>query len=195
MKILRLNSGALLSLLLFTGTANAEMPAHQPQTLAEQVAKSLNLSGHLEGGYYRRTYESTHLDQLDTEGGQRFAMTSIFYMLTKESPIGHWHLNKSSIMHYYHLGDPMRYYLIYPDGRSETVVMGSDVANGQLLQLHVPGNVWKGTELLPGEKGFGLISEAVVPGFDYADMTLGRLDDLVKKYPQHKAWFTGRTKE
>lgn len=195
MNFLRLNSGALLSLLLFTGSANAEMPAHQPQTLAEQVAKSLNLSGHLEGGYYRRTYESTHLDQLDTEGGQRFAMTSIFYMLTKESPIGHWHLNKSSIMHYYHLGDPMRYYLIYPDGRSETVVMGSDVANGQLLQLHVPGNVWKGTELLPGEKGFGLISEAVVPGFDYADMTLGRLDDLVKKYPQHKAWFTGRTKE
>lgn len=186
---------ALFGLLLFAGISNAETHAADTTSLAEQVAESLQLSGHLEGGYYRRTYESTHLDKLETDGGQRFAMTSIFYMLTKESPIGHWHLNKSSIMHYYHLGDPMRYYLIYPDGRSETVVMGSDVANGQLLQLHVPGNVWKGTELLTGEKGFGLISEAVVPGFDYADMTLGKFDELVKKYPQHKAWFEGKTKE
>jgi predicted cupin superfamily sugar epimerase len=152
---------------------------------AEQVAKALNLSGHLEGGFFRRTYQADDYAKLTTAKGERFILTSIFYMLTSQSPIGHFHLNKSDIVHYYHLGDPIRYTLIYPDGKVEQVIMGSDVTNGELLQLTVKGDIWKASELLTGEHGYGLISEAVSPGFDYADMTLGTNELLQAKFPQH----------
>ncbi len=159
-------------------------------TEAEAVAKALNLSGHLEGGYFRRTYQSDDRPRVTlpgTEGteGERYMLTSIFYMLTSQSPIGHMHLNKSDIVHYYHLGDPLLYTMIYPDGRLEQVVMGSDPTKGQLLQLTVKGDVWKTSQLLPGTHGYGLISEAVAPGFDYADMTLGTEDMMRSQFPQH----------
>lgn len=152
---------------------------------AEDVAKALNLSGHLEGGFFRRTYQADDYAKLSTDKGERFILTSIFYMLTSQSPIGHFHLNKSDIVHYYHMGDPIRYTLIYPDGKLEQVIMGSDVTKGELLQLTVKGGIWKSSELLAGEHGYGLISEAVSPGFDYADMTLGTKELLQEKFPQH----------
>lgn len=152
---------------------------------AMAVAKALNLSGHLEGGYFRRTYQSDDRPWVQIPEGERYMLTSIFYMLTSQSPTGHMHLNKSDIVHYYHLGDPLLYTMIHPDGRLEQVVMGSDPTKGQLLQLTVKGGVWKTSQLLPGNHGYGLISEAVAPGFDYADMTLGTEENMRSQFPQH----------
>ena len=66
--------------------------------------------------------------------------------------------------------------------------MGPDVAAGQVLQLTVPGGVWKASEIPNnGVHGFGLISEAVSPGFEYADMTLGYYEQMRALFPQHDA--------
>jgi predicted cupin superfamily sugar epimerase len=62
-------------------------------------------------------------------------------LLTKDSPIGHFHLNQSDIVHYYHFGDAIQYSLIFPDCTLQTVVMGSDIFAGQCVQLQVPGGV------------------------------------------------------
>ena len=110
-------------------------------------------------------------------------MTSIFYLLTADSPVGQWHLNRSDIVHYFHLGSPLHYYLIHPDGRLETAVLGPDLAAGQRLQLTVPGGVWKASHLPAGD--YGLISEAVSPGFEYEDMQLGERSTLLQAFPQH----------
>lgn len=161
----------------------------------EEVIKALNLSAHIEGGYYRRTYQADQRNLIDTTGGERFLLTSIYYLLTQKSPVGHFHLNTSDIIHYYHLGDPIRYTLIYPDGSLASVDMGSAICTGQQLQLVVPGGVWKASELLPGPCGFGLISEAVTPGFDFADMSLGKRDELVDMFPQHTKLIARLTRE
>ena len=105
-------------------------------------------------------------------------------MLTRESPTGHWHLNQSDILHFFHLGDPVTYYLIHPDGSLETVVMGPDPARGHLLQLPVKGGTWKASHLPNGD--YGLISEAVAPGFEYEDMALGDRTELIRRYPRHR---------
>ena len=65
----------------------------------------------------------------------------------------------------------------------ETAVLGPDLAAGQQLQLTVPGGVWKASHLPSGD--YGLISEAVSPGFEYEDMTLGKRDALLADFPQH----------
>ncbi|MVV48026.1 cupin domain-containing protein [Pseudomonas sp. PB120] len=156
---------------------------------AQNLITALNLEPHVEGGYYRRTFQTDHQVTAQTPGGPRYLMSSIYYLLTCDSPIGHFHLNRSDIMHYYHLGDAIQYSLIFPDGRLETVMMGSDVAAGQCLQLHVPGGVWKASRLMDGTTGFGLISEAVSPGFDFADMEMGSRRKLSEQFAEHSALF------
>lgn len=159
------------------------MPARS--LTAAELVEHLGLDGHIEGGFFRRTYASDYT-LLTADDRERLSLSSIFYLLAAESPIGHFHLNQSDIVHYFHLGDPITYYLLHPTGKLETTVMGSDVRNGQVLQLTVPGGVWKASEIpANGSHGFGLISEAVTPGFEYDDMTLGYRDVLVAQFPQH----------
>ena len=68
----------------------------------------------------------------------------------------------------------------------QTVVMGDDLLAGEKLQLTVPGGVWKASRMGGGRHGYTLISEAVSPGFDYADMTLGNRSALQAQFPAHR---------
>lgn len=110
---------------------------------ASNLILTLDLEPHGEGGFFRRTYQAGHRDMLETTGGPRYLMTSIYYLLTEESPVGQFHFNQSDILHYFHLGDPIEYSLIHADGSLQTLVMGSNVLAGQQPQLHVPGGIWK----------------------------------------------------
>lgn len=150
---------------------------------ADELVKALGLEPHVEGGYFRRTFQADHRDKIEVAPGERFTMTSIYYLLTADSRVGHWHLNRSDILHFFHLGAPVTYYLIHPDGRLETVVLGPDPSQGHQLQLAVKGGTWKASHLAEGD--YGLISEAVSPGFEYEDMTLGKAELLLQRFPAH----------
>lgn len=138
------------------------------------VIERLGLCKHpKEGGYFRRTYESP----LYVEGGSRHMLTSIYYMLTDDSPFGLMHRNASDIIHYHHQGGAIKYWLVSPEGQVSEVVLGRDIARGQAPQLLVQAGFWKAAMLVDGN--YGLISEAVSPGFDYADNELAT-SELVK---------------
>ena len=49
-------------------------------------------------------------------GDNRAILSSIYYMLTDDSPIGYFHRNQSDIVHYWHSGSALTYYLIDSDG-------------------------------------------------------------------------------
>lgn len=158
-------------------------------TSAAQLIKKLKLEPHQEGGYFRRIFQADHRPLVDTNDGERFSMTSIHYMLTAGQPIGNFHKNKSDIMHVFSGGEPLTYYLIHPDGKLETKTLGSDLFNNQEIQFVCKGGVWKATELRLQENAkhdYGLLTEVVVPGFDYADAELGSALELEKLFPQHK---------
>lgn len=150
---------------------------------AEDLVQQLGLEPHVEGGYFRRTFQADHRDRIPTAHGERYTLTSIFYLLTAEAPVGHWHLNRSDILHFFHLGAPITYYLIHPDGRLDRVILGPDPSKGHRLQLAVKGGTWKASHLEEGD--YGLISEAVSPGFEYEDMTLGKPEQLLQSFPEH----------
>ena len=150
---------------------------------AAELIKQLQLQQHVEGGYFRRTYESSSGAVFQTEHGARHSMTSIYYLLSDESPLGHWHLNQSEIVHYYQLGNPLLYSMIDGDGNLQQVVLGPDLGAGQRLQLTVGGGVWKTSKLLPGETDFGLISEAVSPGWHPDDMRMIGKQELIDLFP------------
>ncbi|TVZ40437.1 hypothetical protein P886_4868 [Alteromonadaceae bacterium 2753L.S.0a.02] len=154
---------------------------------ATQIISLLALEPHVEGGFYKRTYEASHQPRVTTPHGDRLSMTSIYYLLTSESPTGYFHKNKADIVHYFHSGAALEYFLISPQGELFTTILGDDLSQRQQFQLTVPGGWWKASQLKTSEKyDYGLISEAVSPGFDYADMSLGKPIELVALFPQHK---------
>jgi predicted cupin superfamily sugar epimerase len=109
-------------------------------------------------------------------------VTSIYYLLTKEHPIDYLHVNKSPIIHYFHGGSTVTYYLINPDGQLETHYLGLNVRAGEKPQLIVPGGYWKTAVLLQGD--YGLIGEAVAPGFEYEDMAIATTTEIKSNFPE-----------
>ena len=155
----------------------------------EKLMKELKMEPLLEGGYFSLTYRSSnntiiHPESSNSHPLERPTMTSIYCMLTKDAPIHYFHKNCSDIMHYFHMGLPIKYSIITPEGRASNVILGPDILAGQKLQMLVPGGCWKAAELLYEESdscpGYGLFSEAVTPGFDQSDMSIATRKDFEK---------------
>lgn len=75
----------------------------------------------------------------------------------------------------------MKYTLISPAGELSAFTMGSNVDEGEQLQYTVPAGYWKASVLEKGD--YGLISEVVVPGFDWRDMTIASMVDIENAFP------------
>jgi predicted cupin superfamily sugar epimerase len=140
---------------------------------APDWAARLGLEPHPEGGWFRRIY--TDPRQVATPRGERAAASSIHYLLTQEQPVGHFHRVRSTILHYLQDGGPVEYRLLEEGAAPRRVTLGR--APGQELFLAVPGGIWKASSLI-GEAEFALVSEVVVPGFDYADHEFMRPEQL-----------------
>ncbi len=165
-------------------TAESKVIYEAPKLTKEQVIKNLSLKHHFEGGYFRQTFKANHRDKVNTARGDRTTMTTIFYMLTDDNNIDHFHTKYSDGIEFYHMGAPITYHMIYPDGHYKKVVVGPDILKGQQLQLAVPGGTYKAAELTSGS--YGLVSEAVAPGWEKEDMIDISRDELLSKFPQHK---------
>jgi predicted cupin superfamily sugar epimerase len=151
----------------------------------DDIIKLLGLEPHpTEGGYFRRTYESDL--RCNTENGSRMLLTSIYFLLTKDSPVGCLCRNKSDIIHFHQLGASIKYTIVSPDGVLSKKILGPDIAHGQTLQLLVPGGWWKASRIYAGVCDYGLISEAVSPGFEYIDNEIATEELAQQLFPDIK---------
>ena len=116
------------------------------------------------------------------DDGKRNQMTSIYYMLTRDSDHQWWALNASDHVHYHHAGGAVTYHLVSADGTYERRTLGSDVENGETPQLVVAGGTYKAAVLEPGAE-FALIGEGVSPGFDFRDFEFVAASALMTRNP------------
>jgi len=179
---------------------------------AEQMAASLGLEPHPEGGYYLETYRAGR--KLRTPRGERPASTAIVYLVTEES-VSRLHRLASDELWVYQGGLPLELVTIAPDGELRRRVLGGleeivhsrapgqeesegipaglpEGSLGRLTQALVPAGNWQGARLaggphLPAARAWALVSCIVTPGFDVADFEMGDRDALVARYPQHTA--------
>lgn len=150
---------------------------------AEEIKALLKLQPlPIEGGSFLQTYAAAETVKLPR--GVRMLNTAIYYLL-EAGTFSEMHMLPSDEIFHFYLGDPVEMLQLYPDGRSATFTLGTDLAAGQHVQLLVPAGVWQGTRLL-GDGKMALLGCTVTPGFDYADYHNAGAEELIGKWP-HEA--------
>lgn len=152
---------------------------------AEELIALLQLRPHpKEGGYFRETYRADEGVTVPPARyvGPRCFGTAIFYLLTPNTFSAMHRLGSDEIFHFY-LGDPVCMLQLDADGTGRTVTLGSDIVQGQEIQVVVPRGVWQGSFLAAGG-AFALLGCTVAPGFEYADYETGDRLALVEQYPK-----------
>jgi len=174
-------------------------------SLKEKYVKLLNmqyLEG--EGGYFVEIYrandqrievhdestmvlkQQTASDDTKQDGRvkQRDLYTTIYYLIEK---IGPPHSNLSDHIHFFHDGAPVKYYWLDTKNKKlESATLGRDIEKGHQFQLLVPGGTVKWAVALDDgvNDGCALISECVMPGFEYEDRTMHSKEELQSLYPE-----------
>lgn len=125
-------------------------------TPADIVAR-LGLRPHPEGGHYVETYRH------GPEDGGRGACTAIYYLLARGER-SHWHRVDAVEVWNFHAGDPLRL-TIHENGATRRIVLGADLAAGQVPQAVVPAHAWQAAE---PTGAWSLVGCIVAPAFEFA---------------------------
>lgn len=160
------------------------------RALIQQIIQRLHLQPLLgEGGWFRRTGAGA----LDDAG--RPAWTRIMYLLTADATgFSELHRLDAPETYFLYFGDPVEILLLHPDGETERILLGPDVAAGHRLQVHVPANCWQGSRLVPGGD-HALLGTTMRPGYWQGGYVRGRRADLLRQYPGQADMISSLTRQ
>jgi predicted cupin superfamily sugar epimerase len=157
-------------------------------TKAEFYINKLQLIPHPEGGFYKEIYRST--EEIPEKylparyKGERSYSSSIYFLLEGNSFSSFHRLKSDEIWHFYD-GSSVKIYVINQRGKISENILGKDIEQGEEIQFIINKDCWFAAEVL-FKSSFSLFGCTVSPGFDFNDFELGRKENLIKIYPQHK---------
>jgi len=165
---------------------------------AAELAVTLGLEPHPEGGFFRETYRAA--ETVLTPRGERAVSTAILFLVTAAA-ISHLHRLSSDELWVFQGGLPLELVVLAEGGELETLVLGDGAAaapDAPAPQALVPAGSWQGARLaggphLPASRAWALVSCIVSPGFEYEDFELGERDALLAAYPEHAEIVTAFT--
>ncbi len=146
-----------------------------------QIIKRLRLKRHPEGGYFKQTYTADTRVSIEGYDKPRYISTAIYYMLVGDQ-FSAFHRIKSDELWHHYTGGSLILYAI-DNGKITKIKMGK--SRGEAPQVAIKANTWFAASLTD-KKSYCLLGCTVSPGFDYSDWELGKRDELIKMYPQHK---------
>ena len=147
---------------------------------AQDVLRLLQLEPlSMEGGYFRRNYCSSQL----TPDGKPIG-TAIYYLLTPDS-FSRLHKLPSDEVYHFYMGDPVELTVLSPDGKGQTVTLGTDLEKGMIPQFCVSADCWQGSCLAPNG-AWALVGTTMAPGFADSDFIAAERDPLIAQYPDFK---------
>jgi len=148
---------------------------------AIQLIKRLKLKKHPEGGYFKQTYTANTIVNIVGYDKPRCISTAIYYMLVGDQ-FSAFHRIKSDELWHHYMGSSLTLYAI-DNGKLSKIKMGN--GTGEVPQVAIKANTWFAASL-NDKKSYCLLGCTVSPGFDYSDWELGKRNELIKMYPQHK---------
>jgi predicted cupin superfamily sugar epimerase len=180
----------IIAILLLTA-AVAPMPAQAPvgsEARAHELIESLHLEVlPKESGYLGIIGVSSQ--HVSVDGRQLAVQSQNYYMLTEDRPVNYLHRLVPDDTHILIEGGPVDYYIFHPDGRTEMVTLGMDVAHGERPVVAVPGGCWKALRLHKGAK-YALMANALSPEFTPDRVRIGEGAEWVKRFAGSSIWAT-----
>jgi predicted cupin superfamily sugar epimerase len=149
---------------------------------AIQLIKKLRLKKHPEGGYFKETYTADTKVKISGYDKPRYISTAIYYMLV-DNQFSAFHRVKSDELWHHYTGGSLTLYAIVKE-KLLKIKMGKN--EGETPQVVIKANTWFAASL-KHKNSYCLLGCTVSPGFDYKDWELGKRNELIKMYPQHKA--------
>ncbi len=150
--------------------------------------KHLDMKPHPEGGFYKENYRSVieiGANDLPKRFSKRRRLSTSIYYLLRNNEKSILHRLKSDELWYYHFGGSVEIVMITSDGEYKSCILGTDIKNGELLQVIIPAGTLFGAQSI-GEANFSLMGCMVSPGFEFDDYETFQLDDLLQAYPRHE---------
>ncbi len=147
---------------------------------AKKIIDLLGLLPHPEGGFYRETYRSKAIFNLE-DGRVRHASTAIYYLLSDREK-SHFHRIRSDEAWLFHKGAPLDIWIITAAGTLELITLGNRLDLQEVPQTIIPAGTWFAAQV-KNEEGFALVTCTVSPGFDFEDFEMGTPKDLLTTYP------------
>ncbi len=130
---------------------------------AETLIRQLALEPHVEGGRYRRIYESTMQTPFGPEARPRPVATSIYYLLNA-GETSRWHrVDADELWHWYE-GDAMELLRFDPSDGSLVRHRLGPVAHDTAPVFVVPAGCWQSARPL-GD--YALVGCTVAPGYEW----------------------------
>ena len=121
-------------------------------------------------------------------GGRPLAVQSqVYYMLTHDRPINYLHWLASDDTHILIEGGPVDYFIFHPDGHVDKVILGRNVAAGELPVVAVPGGCWKALRLHRGAS-YALMANALSPEFTPDRVKIGAGPVWVTRFAGKATW-------
>jgi predicted cupin superfamily sugar epimerase len=124
---------------------------------AQETISALGLARHPEGGFFRETFRAPD--------APRGASTSILFLLPADER-SRWHVVDADEHWLFHDGDALALDVARPDGSGRhTVILGTDLAAGQLPQFTIPRGWWQAAR---STGAWSLVGCVVAPAFEFA---------------------------
>lgn len=153
---------------------------------AKYYIKKLDLIKHPEGGYFKEIYRANEMYYVDQQKKsiKRNASTSIYFLLDGRQ-VSKFHRLKSDELWHFYDGSAIKLYVINEAGEFSTILLGNDLASGEVFQVVIRKNSWFAAEVLD-KKSYSLIGCTVSPGFDFTDFELASRKNLMDQFPHYK---------
>jgi predicted cupin superfamily sugar epimerase len=131
-----------------------------PGSAVDEIVRRLDLAPHPEGGFFRRTWESS----VRAEGSDRGAGSSILFLLPADVT-SRWHRIDATELWQHSAGAPLRL-STWAGGAAPAHhhTLGADLADGEVPQIVVEPHVWQSAR---STGAWSLAVCVVVPEFSF----------------------------
>lgn len=155
----------------------------------EEIINYYQLTPHVEGGFYHRTYRSEIIvpkSSLPERFNNDKSLSSTILYLVPKSIKSKFHKLKSDEIWHFYMGNSFTLIELYDNGEMKKIKMGNQALDGFTVQHVVNhGCCFGGYVNLDGPFSFSLLGCTIFPGFDEQDFELTKKEALLKQFPQH----------
>jgi predicted cupin superfamily sugar epimerase len=135
---------------------------------AADLVASLGLAPHPEGGFFRELFRSRRMVRTDDGRSERWAATTIYYLLCAGEVSRLHRVASDEIWHFYE-GAPLELHMIDPLCAGHRTFALGPVGDTSAPVRVVPAGTWQGARTT-GE--YTLVGCTVAPGFEFSDFRM-----------------------